>query len=110
MTHDQNTAIIETARQLLAQLAVARIPGVSDAVVDMHAVDLGERIGQIAGLALLVGAPSEGFNSFGILYGLGVAIGQWTAGEPDYQRAVMLDEIKRGVKHGASHPLGAGRL
>jgi hypothetical protein len=110
MTSDQNAAIIETARQLLAQLAEARIPGVTDVVVEMHAVDLGERIGQIAGLALLVGAPAEGFSSFGILYGLGVAIGQWTAGEADYQRAVMLDEIKRGIVHGAGHPLGAGDL
>lgn len=110
MTAEQNTALVEAARQLLAQLAAARIPGVTDEGVEMHAVDLGERIGQIAGLALLVGAPTEGFNSFGILYGLGVAIGQWTAGEADYQRDVMLDEIKRGIVHGASHPLRAGGL
>jgi len=103
MTEDmQHAAILETARQLIVVLASARIPGVTDTAVDIHSIDLGERIGHVAGLALLAGAPAEGFNSFGILYGLGAAIGQWTLGAPDYQREVIIDEIKRGISANAS--------
>ena len=102
---ERRAAIADAARAVLAVLSTVRIPGVTDDQVDMRPVDLGERIGHVAGLALFVGAPAEGFNSFGILYGLGVAIGEWTKGEPDYQRAVMVEEIERGIVHGSGRPM-----